>query len=62
MNNAMLVVDDERDFVETLKRGFITSGYKNLSMLMDPMAASKSVEAGEHHGNTLLDVTMPSLS
>lgn len=62
MNNAILVVDDERDFLETLKRGLIISGYKNLNLLTDPMAASKSVEAGESYDIALLDITMPGMN
>jgi DNA-binding response OmpR family regulator len=62
MNNAIQVVDDERDLLETLKTGLIISGYKNLNLLTDPMAASKSVEAGEHYDIALLDITMPGIS
>jgi DNA-binding NtrC family response regulator len=62
MNNSILVVDDERDFLETLKRGLIISGYKNLSLLTDPIDAAKSVESGETFDIALLDITMPGMS
>lgn len=62
MNTAILVVDDEKDFLATLKRGLVVSGYKDLGLFDDPIAAVRSVEAGDAYDIALLDITMPNLN
>jgi hypothetical protein len=44
MNHVILVVDDERVFLETVKRGLLVSGYKNLRLLDAPLEAAELVE------------------
>jgi DNA-binding NtrC family response regulator len=62
MNSAILMVDDERDFLESMKRGLLISGYKNLKLLTDPVEAAQLVEGGGAFDVALLDITMPGIS
>jgi len=62
MNSSILVVDDEQDFLESVKRGLIISGFKNLSLLVDPLEAVRLVEGGENYDIALLDITMPGMN
>ncbi len=40
MNNRIIVIDDEQDFLESVKRGLITSGFKNVRTETDPLKAA----------------------
>lgn len=62
MNTTILVVDDERDFLESVKRGLVISGYKKLRLLADPLEAARLVEGGETYDIALLDITMPGMN
>jgi CheY-like chemotaxis protein len=62
INSAILVVDDERDFLESVKRGLVISGYRNLKLLTDPLEAVRLVEDGESYDIALLDITMPGMN
>lgn len=62
MNSTILVVDDEMDFLESVKRGLLISGYKNISLLTDPLEAARLVEGGKTYDIALLDITMPGMS
>ena len=44
MNNRIIVVDDEQDFLESIKRGLITSGFKNVRTETDPLKAAADFE------------------
>ncbi|MCU0588459.1 MAG: sigma-54 dependent transcriptional regulator [Syntrophobacteraceae bacterium] len=61
MSNTILVVDDERDFLETVKRGLLISGYRHLKLLSDPVEALRLVEGGDSFDIALLDITMPGM-
>lgn len=58
MSHAFLIVDDERDFLESVKRGLRIAGYRNLTLLADPIEAARLVEGGERFDVALLDITM----
>jgi CheY-like chemotaxis protein len=62
MNSAILVVDDERDFLESVKRGLAISGYRNLKLLADPVEAVQLVAGGEPFDIALLDINMPGMN
>jgi len=61
MDNSILVIDDERDFLESVRRGLVTSGIKNVSITEDPRMAAAAFEAGEEFDITLIDITMPNM-
>ncbi len=62
MNCAILMVDDEKDFLESVKRGLVISGYTNLRLISAPMEAARLVESGETWDIALLDITMPGMN
>jgi two-component system response regulator AtoC len=62
MNGSILIVDDERDFLESVRRGLIVSGFKDLHFVSDSMEAARLVEAGRTFDIALLDITMPGMN
>ncbi len=58
----ILCVDDEPDFLETLKRGLLTSGYKNCVFVNEPLKAASLIQNGERFDIALLDITMEGLT
>jgi len=62
MKKSILVIDDEKDFLESLARGLMVSGYSNLRLVLDPLEASRLVESGETYEIALIDITMPGMS
>ena len=61
MDSSILVIDDERDFLESVRRGLITSGMKNVRIMEDPRKAAVAFEAGEEFDIALIDITMPKM-
>jgi len=59
MNNSIVVIDDERDFLETVRRGLITSGFRNVRLESDPRKALALFEGGESIALALIDISMP---
>jgi DNA-binding NtrC family response regulator len=59
MDNRIVVVDDERDFLESVRRGLITSGFKNVRIEADPRKAAAVFEQGQQFDIALIDITMP---
>ncbi len=62
MNSSIMIIDDERDFLESAKRGLITSGYKNITLVENPRKAVVLCENGENFDIALIDITMPEIS
>ena len=62
MHNRIIVVDDEKDFLESAKRGLITSGYRNISTESDPKKAAALFKRGDTFDVALIDITMPGMS
>ena len=61
MQNRILVIDDEIDFLESVRRGLITSGLKGIRTESDPRHAIDAVENGEIFEIALIDITMPGM-
>ena len=61
MDNRIMVVDDERDFLESVSRGLITAGYKNVFIEADPGKAAAVFEQGQQVDIALIDITMPEM-
>jgi DNA-binding NtrC family response regulator len=59
MNDMILVIDDETDFLDSVKRGLISSGIRDVRVESDPRIAASSVQQGEHYAVALIDITMP---
>ena len=62
MGVKVLVVDDERDFLESIRRGLCTAGYRDVCLKSDPREAAAIFERGETCDIALIDMTMPGLS
>ena len=62
MDNSIIVVDDEQDFLESVRRGLITSGIKNVRTEADPLKAASTFNKGEVFDIALIDLTMPEMS
>jgi DNA-binding NtrC family response regulator len=61
MDNSIIVIDDEQDFLESVRRGLITSGFKNLTTESDSQKAASRFEAGEEFDIALIDIFMPGM-
>lgn len=59
MENTILVIDDERDFLDSVRRGLISSGFRNVRLESDPYQAITLFEDGESFDIALIDVSMP---
>ena len=57
-----MLIDDEVDFLETLRRGLVTSGFMNVKIESDPLKARDFFERGETAEVVLIDINMPGLS
>lgn len=62
MDNSIIIIDDEIDFLESVKRGLITSGFKNVRMEADSQKAAFAFKNGEQFDLALIDIIMPNLS
>jgi DNA-binding NtrC family response regulator len=56
-----IVIDDEPDFLESIRRGLITSGFKDVQLEKDPLQAIEIIEQGKDFDLALIDVTMPNM-
>jgi DNA-binding NtrC family response regulator len=59
MNDSILVIDDEMDFLDSIKRGLISSGIREIRAESDPRIAAQSVQQGDRYAVALIDITMP---
>lgn len=57
-----LLVDDERDFLESLERGLLISGFRNIRAEIEPRKAASLFQTGEPVDIAILDVTMPEMT
>ena len=61
MSYRVIVVDDDPDFLESIQRGLIISGYKNVTAYQDPLAAANTIENSEPFDVALIDINMPGM-
>jgi DNA-binding NtrC family response regulator len=61
MANRIIVVDDEQDFLESVKRGLMTGGITNVYLEVDARKAASAFENGELFDIALIDINMPNL-
>ncbi len=62
MSARILVVDDERDFLDSVRRGLITGGHRDVRTESDPREARALFERGESFDVALIDITMPGMN
>ena len=61
MDNRIIVIDDEQDFLDSMRRGLITSGFKNIRIEGNPEKAAMAFKNGETFDLALIDITMPGM-
>jgi two-component system response regulator AtoC len=62
MDDSILVVDDERDFLESVRRGLVTAGFRSVRVEQDPQRAVALFENGEEFDAVLIDINMTPIS
>ena len=62
MEPQILVVDDDRDFLEIMKRRLRDLHFKHVHLEEDPFKAASLIEAGRPFDLALLDMTMPNMT
>ena len=62
MDKKIIVIDDEQDFLDSVKRGLVTSGIKKIRLEQDPAKAASAFERGEAYDIALIDIAMPEMS
>ncbi|MBW1723215.1 MAG: sigma-54-dependent Fis family transcriptional regulator [Deltaproteobacteria bacterium] len=62
MKNRILVIDDEPDFLESVRRGLVTKGFRNIQTETDPVKVASLFRRGESADVVLIDITMPVMS
>jgi DNA-binding NtrC family response regulator len=62
MNNKILIVDDEIDFLNSLVRGLRTAGFKHIIPESNPDMAAQLVQQVTDIDVALIDITMPEMS
>ena len=58
MKNRIIVIDDEPDFLESVRRGLITSGFTDVNIEKDPIKAASYFKNIETFDLALIDITM----
>jgi DNA-binding NtrC family response regulator len=62
MQAHIIVVDDDRDYLEILSRYLMDSGYQNIHMEENPEKAAWLFEQGEVFDIAIVDMTMPEMN
>ena len=62
MNNSIILIDDEPLFLNSIRRGLIFSGFRNVRTEYDPNKAAALFKAGKLFDVALIDVNMPKMS
>ena len=47
MDNRILVVDDDRDYLDLIRKGLLAAGFQNVRVEDDPRQAALRFEKGE---------------
>ena len=61
MDNNIIVIDDDLDFLEILKGHLLNSGFKNIRTEDNPLNVASLFEKGEDFDIALIDMTMPGI-
>lgn len=62
MNHSVIVIDDEQDFLDSMKRCLQIAGIRDVRLCADPLNAIEALEAGERFDVALIDVNMPGMN
>ena len=61
MQNQIIIIDDDLDFLEIIKGHLLKSGFKNIHTEDNPMKAASLFEEGKVFDIALVDMTMPEM-
>jgi DNA-binding NtrC family response regulator len=61
MNNPIILIDDDVDFLETLKRRLMNIGFKKVRTENDPVKVAAIFEKGYVFDIAMIDMTMPGM-
>jgi len=61
MSHRIIVVDDDRDYLELVKSRLVASGFPSVDILDDPLAAAAAFEAYVSFDVALIDLSMPDM-
>ncbi len=61
MGNRIILVDDDRDYMELLAGKLRAIGYCNLHLVDSPLEAAKAFDKGDSFDVALIDMTMPEM-
>jgi len=61
MDNKIIIIDDDLDFLEILKGHLLNSGFKNIRTEDNPLNVASLFEEGEDFDIALIDMTMPEI-
>jgi DNA-binding NtrC family response regulator len=61
MDNKIIVIDDDLDFLEILKGHLLNSGFKNIRTEDNPLTVATLFEKGADFDIALIDMTMPGI-
>ena len=62
MGSRIIVIDDEQDFLDSVRRGLLVKGYRQLFLEKDARKAAEMFERGESYDLALIDITMPGMN
>lgn len=62
MDHRIIIVDDETDFLQSIRRGLLISGYKHVETESDPLRAARLFEKGRPYNLALIDLNMPGMN
>ena len=62
MDEKILLVDDDHNLLESVRRALVTAGFQKIVTENDPRVAATLIEAGETFDVALLDVNMPGMN
>ncbi len=63
MQSRIVVIDDELDFLDSIRRGLVTSGFQNVELEADPLVVIRKLEEDDVlYDVALIDITMPGVS
>ena len=62
MNHSVIVIDDEQDFLDSMKRCLLTAGITRIRLESDPAKAIGAMDEGEIFDVALIDLNMPGMN
>ena len=62
MKDSIIVIDDEQDFLDSIRRGLVSAGFSNIALFSKPGDAVAAIREGKVFAVALIDITMPEIN